>query len=43
MYPMTGITVMVFEILAALTLGFVIGRIWQFTQPIYLGSHHVAT
>jgi len=26
---MTGITVMVFEILAALTLGFVIGRIWQ--------------
>jgi hypothetical protein len=29
MYPMTGITVMVFETLAALALGFVIGRIWQ--------------
>jgi hypothetical protein len=26
---MTGITVMVFEFLAALALGFVIGRIWQ--------------
>ena len=26
---MTGITVMVFETLAALALGFVIGRIWQ--------------
>jgi hypothetical protein len=28
-YPMTGITAMVFEFLAALALGFVIGRIWQ--------------
>jgi hypothetical protein len=28
-YPMTGIAVTVFEFLAALALGIVIGRIWQ--------------